>query len=405
MSTPLPTEQIKRSAEQIDQDQNKRLCTPQPQTASRIIYLGGLPKDSTPAIILNHVKGGAIEKFRLVSERSCAFIQFVDITGATNFYNRHCLRGFSVNGVDVKIGWAKDVPIPTELWAAIQNGATRTIFLGAVDSAQFTEHFLTTVFSVFGPLESVRIVSEKKIAFVQYLDISHAIKALEQLGTDEAWQEKRIAFGKDHCVDTSTAEQQANLSTRNANMLMEHTKALFEAASTGNRTVYLGNLPETIQIEMICNSIKEGLVHNLRYLPEKNCIFITFVESTAAQALYQRAAFTGIYIGGSRLKAGWGKSGPIPGKVQSALRRGATRNVYIGGISAECTVEELKKDFSPFGEMEQVNIVREKNIAFVNFLSIEQAMKAVEEIKKEPLYASLRVSFGKDRCNSSSLNK
>ena len=401
----LPTEQVKRSAEQIDQDPSKRLYTPQIQTASRIIYLGGLPKDATPSTILSHVKGGPIEKFRLVPDRSCAFIQFVDIAGATSFYNRHCLRGFSVDGTDVKMGWAKDVPLSSDLYTAIQNGATRTIFLGAVDSAQFTEHFLITVFSVFGPLESVRIVPEKKIAFVQFLDINHAIRALEQLGIDEAWQEKRIAFGKDHCVDNSTPDQQASLSTRNANMLMEHTKALFEAASTGNRTVYLGNLPETIQIEVICSSIKEGLVHNLRYLPEKNCIFITFVETSAAQALYQRAAFTGIYLNGSRLKPGWGKSSPIHATILSALRRGATRNVYIGGISAECTVEELKKDFSPFGEMEQVNIVRDKNIAFVNFLSIEQAIKAVEGIKKEPLYASLRVSFGKDRCNPSNSNK
>ncbi len=79
--------------------------------------------------------------------------------------------------------------------------------------------------------------------------------------------------------------------------------------------------------------------------------------------------------------------------LTNAIKRGASRTVYIGGISESVTPEELRKDFEQYGETEQIRIIRDKNTAFVCFCSIENAIKAIEKAKTDPLYASLKINI------------
>lgn len=387
------------SGHQAYQQHSSSYPSVDPSSYTRTVYLGGLPKGATPSDILQYVKGGLVERFRLVPDKSCAFIDFVDVHGAYLFYNRHCLQRFSIKGTDIKLGWAKSAPLAGDLYAAIQNGATRCIFLGSLDNS-YNEYTLNNEFSVFGPLESIKVLPEKRIAFVQYLSISSAIRAMGEYGKDPRWISKRIAYGKDHCM--SQTSNKPNQEVNNYAIVAEHTIALNDAASAGNRTVYLGNLPEDVSVEELCSSIKTGALHNIRYLPEKNCCFVTFLDPHAAQNLYRNAAFQGMFLKGSKLKPGWGKSGPLSTFLQNAVKRGASRTVYVGGISESVTPEELRKDFEQYGETEQIRIIREKNTAFICFCSIENAIKAIEKTKADPLYSSLKVNFGKDRCNPSS---
>jgi RNA recognition motif-containing protein len=53
---------------------------------------------------------------------------------------------------------------------------------------------------------------------------------------------------------------------------------------------------------------------------------------------------------------------------------------------------------SKFGHLDQVKIVRDKNIGFVHFLSISNAIKVVSELPKDPAWQGRRVNYGKDRC-------
>jgi len=88
--------------------------------------------------------------------------------------------------------------------------------------------------------------------------------------------------------------------------------------------------------------------------------------------------------------------------VAMAVHGGATRNVYVGNIGEgewdNFSEERLRSDFGEFGEIELVNYLKEKNCAFVNFTTIANAMKAIENIKTRPEYVNLRISHGKDRC-------
>ena len=146
--------------------------------------------------------------------------------------------------------------------------------------------------------------------------------------------------------------------------------------------------------------IRGGILQNIKYMPDKNIAFVTFVDPNAALAFYNRGSFEGVVLKGKRLKVGWGKATPLPSPVASAVQAGASRNVYIGAIDESITEDRLRKDFSDFGDIELVNIIPDKNIGFVNFIDILSAVKAVETMKLSPEYARYKINYGKDRCGN-----
>lgn len=171
------------------------------------------------------------------------------------------------------------------------------------------------------------------------------------------------------------------------------------AGNVGNRTLYLGSVHPETTIEEICNVVRGGLLHNIRYIPEKHICFITFVDPTAAAQFYALATLQGLAIHNRRLKIGWGKhSGPLPQGLAMAVTAGASRNVYIGNIDENWPESKLRHDFSEFGEIEQINFLPEKSCAFVNFTNLANAIKAIDGIKEKEEYQKFKVNFGKDRC-------
>ena len=169
----------------------------------------------------------------------------------------------------------------------------------------------------------------------------------------------------------------------------------------GNRTIYLGNIHPETTIEEICNVVRGGLLHHIRYIPDKHICFVTFIDPTAAASFYALSNLQGLMIHNRRLKIGWGKhSGALPPPIALAVSGGASRNVYIGNLDETWTEERLRQDFSEYGEIELVNTLREKSCAFVNFTNIANAIKAIEAIRGKDEYRKFKVNFGKDRCGN-----
>ena len=77
----------------------------------------------------------------------------------------------------------------------------------------------------------------------------------------------------------------------------------------------------------------------------------------------------------------------------------ASRNVYLSNLDDTTTEQSLRDDLSRFGPIDQVKIVRDKNIGFVHFLSIAVAMKVVATLGNEPEWRNKRINYGKDRCS------
>lgn len=131
----------------------------------------------------------------------------------------------------------------------------------------------------------------------------------------------------------------------------------------------------------------------------QSCAFISFLDPTTAAAFHSDAMIRKIRLHEQELRIGWGKPSVVPPPVLMAVQQsGATRNVYLGNLDETVTEQSLRDDLSRFGPIDQVKIVRDKNIGFVHFLSIAVAIKVVQTLVTEPEWATKRINFGKDRC-------
>lgn len=393
---------------------------------SRTVYLGNLPPETTAEEILGHVRSGQIESVRLLPDKNCAFISFLDSSSATHFHSDAILKKLSIKGNDIKIGWGKPSQVPTSVALAVQqSGASRNVYLGNLGE-DVSEEELREELGKFGPIDTIKIVKEKSIAFVHFLSISNAIKAVTQLPQEPNWQPpKRVYYGKDRCAYVSKTQQQnaaqylgiapgyahvLNSADRDliSNALAQQSVAAAAVATTaggvnnlGNRTVYLGNIHPETTIEEICNVVRGGLLHHIRYIPDKHICFVTFIDPTSAASFYALSNVQGLMIHNRRLKIGWGKhSGALPPAIALAVSGGASRNVYIGNLDETWTEERLRQDFSAYGEIELVNTLREKSCAFVNFTNIANAIKAIEGMRGREEYRRFKINFGKDRCGN-----
>lgn len=103
---------------------------------------------------------------------------------------------------------------------------------------------------------------------------------------------------------------------------------------------------------------------------------MSFLDAPTAAQFYADAVVKKLSLHGQELKIGWGKPSPVPSQVTLAIQQSnASRNVYLGGLDENMTEEQLRDDLSRFGLIDQVKIVRDKNIGFVHFLSISVATK------------------------------
>ncbi|GAC98020.1 putative RNA binding protein [Pseudozyma hubeiensis SY62] len=407
---------------------------------NRTVYVGNLPADASVDELLNLVKFGPIENVRILPEKNCAFISFLDGSTATAFHADACVKKVSLHNQELKIGWGKPSQChPAVLMAVQQNQASRNVYVGQLDESA-SEQSLRDDLSRFGPIDQVKIVRDKNIGFIHFLSIQTAIKVVATLPTEPAWTGKRVSYGKDRCAYVPKSQQQnqahnnqaaalglaaaaslgyptafagagataADNGRSPANSVFGPAAAMMGANVTaleqlGNRTIYLGNIhPETTTAE-ICNHIRGGVLQNIRFIPEKHIAFVTFVDPNAALAFFHLASYSGIMIHNRRLKIGWGKhSGPLSPAIQFAVQAGGSRNVYVGNIDDPdfLTEEKIRNDFSQYGEIETVNSLREKNCAFANFTNIQSAIKCIEGMKSHPDYQNVKISYGKDRCGN-----
>ncbi|TGZ80040.1 hypothetical protein EX30DRAFT_67969 [Ascodesmis nigricans] len=393
---------------------------------SRTVYLGNIPPETSAEEILGHVRSGQIESVRLLPDKNCAFISFLDSSSATHFHSDAILKKLAIRGQDIKVGWGKPSQVPTSVAIAVQqSGASRNVYLGNLPE-EVTEEELREDLGKFGPIDTVKIVREKAIGFVHFLSIGNAIKAVNQLPQEPKWQTpRRVYYGKDRCAYVSKTQQQnaaqyLGIAPGYAHLLNNADKEMISTAlaqqsaaaaavatsagginNLGNRTVYLGNIHPETTIEEICNVVRGGLLHHIRYIPDKHICFVTFIDPTAAASFYALSNIQGLMIHNRRLKVGWGKhSGALPPAIALAVSGGASRNVYVGNLDETWTEERLRQDFSEYGEIELVNTLREKSCAFVNFTNIANAIKAIEAVRGREEYKRFKINFGKDRCGN-----
>ncbi|KAG1469825.1 hypothetical protein G6F56_003035 [Rhizopus delemar] len=170
---------------------------------------------------------------------------------------------------------------------------SRSLWVGNIDSA-VTIEILTQVFSMFGPIESVRLLLEKECAFINFFHIEDAIRAKEDVLTHMGGRIGncivRIGFGKADAAVTETNVSQPT------------------------RALWLGNIPVNTtpaSLQSIFGTF--GAIESVRVLSHKNCGFINFESAddavAARDALLQNKIFA---PGFSAARVGFAKIPPTP---------------------------------------------------------------------------------------------
>jgi RNA recognition motif-containing protein len=393
----------------------------------RTVYLGNISSDLSVSDIIDHVKTGPIQAIRPLPEKNGMFITFLDASDAAQFYHEFQRNRLTIHGHELKIGWGKPSIMTASVQNALQNGASRNVYLGLLDDS-ISEQYLRDDLSRFGHIEHVKIIAEKHIAFIHFLCITNAVKCVNTLPTESKWQFKRVNYGKDRCSRYQHQHQQQqklvllsptapfqHQTTNSAYDLftglpiiyhhhhhIDHTDSSSNNSSIGlaNRTVYLGNIHPDTTAEDICNVVRGGILSQIRFMPDKHIAFVTFVDTNVASMFISQSTQQCLVVKNRRLKVGWGKPSALPIHVYQAVQHGGSRNVYIGNIDESITEEKLKHDFSEYGDIELVNTLKEKNCAFVNFTSIAGAVRAIDGIRSKEEYKKFRINYGKDRCGN-----
>ncbi|KAI8332765.1 hypothetical protein BD560DRAFT_51516 [Blakeslea trispora] len=375
---------------------------------NRSIYLGNVTEELSAHDILQCVHQGALEQFRIHKERYCAFLTFLDAKAANAFFQAYTTKKFVVKGIVLGVNWALPKAISPALQIQLDAGATRNVYLGRLEETDTVES-ITLKLKKFGPIEHIRLIRAQNIAFVHFLSILSAIKCNSTLRLEPDWRGKYVGYGRDHCTDVFTQYNSA-LGVSPQKLLRNSRDLPYEPMDEDpiennltniKRTVYFGNIHSEATPEDLCNVIKGGNVLKIQFFKATQNAFVTFFDEESAERVYQHFERYQVTIRGRKLKLGWGKLSSISPRTAFAIKNGASRNLYIGGIDpAIYTVDKLRKDFSDYGELEQVNVLKDNNTAFVNFLSLNDAMTALVAIKTKPDYADIKVSYGKDRCGN-----
>ncbi|KAL0947115.1 hypothetical protein HGRIS_013250 [Hohenbuehelia grisea] len=201
------------------------------QTPTRSLWIGNLDSSVTSEQLI-HVFApyGAIESLRLLPEKECGFVNFVDqadaIRAKEDVLNR--LGGFigMPNGQTVRIGFGKadSAPVapakgsspapavnasstakqsstnaPSGMEAQLQSSPTRALWIGSIPSTT-TPATILSVFSPFGPIESARVLTHKNCGFINFERLDDAVRARKALnGRDVLGSDVgaiRIGFAK-----------------------------------------------------------------------------------------------------------------------------------------------------------------------------------------------------------------
>jgi RNA recognition motif-containing protein len=224
-------------------------------------------------------------------------------------------------------------------------------------------------------------------------------------------------------------------------------------SGTPSQTIWLGGVPPDCtseELRQLCEPY--GTVEDIRILREKQCAFVRYSDMASSERAHRE--LVNATIRGVRLRIGWGRvdrrdqeaqqrEGSVAQRPEGSRypgdgRGGAvtippansnantgsggggggsnsgnatagggtsytgpgsqvpTRSLWIGNLDRSVSEQDLREVFSPFGTLERIKIISEKNCAFVDFETLESALAAKRSCQGKLLKGrEMRINFGK----------
>jgi RNA recognition motif-containing protein len=163
-----------------------------------------------------------------------------------------------------------------------------------------------------------------------------------------------------------------------------------------SRSLWIGNLDPNLSEDEIRECFeKYGDVESLRLLPEKECAFVNYEHIEDAMAAKEN--MQGTPLGNTILRVRFGKVETVSSSSSVLLDSQPTCALWIGNVSGELdqdyVSQQLYQLFSPFGEIVFLRVLRQKNCAFINFRSEEEATNAKKSLSGR-LLGKLPIKIG-----------
>jgi RNA recognition motif-containing protein len=187
-----------------------------PQQPSRSVYLGNIPETATEIDLQGMANMyGELESVRVMPDKHCAFVNFVQESSATAFMAQ-ASAGYPilVLGMPVRVGWAKPQGQDRGMGGGVAGGPyagapmpargpppqqpSRAVYMGNVPDTA-TDADIIPLASTYGQLESVRVMPEKHCAFVNFMQESSATAFMAQAEANQVFvcgQVVRVGWGK-----------------------------------------------------------------------------------------------------------------------------------------------------------------------------------------------------------------
>lgn len=110
-----------------------------------------------------------------------------------------------------------------------------------------------------------------------------------------------------------------------------------------------------------------GHIESVDIKRNTNCAFVQF--DVANQATAALEALQGHKLAGWSLLIGYAvqqdsrNAAPVATNIDAT----ATRHLFIGNLTGNITEEDLRRTFSPYGEIEKIRILHDKGFGFIDF--------------------------------------
>lgn len=397
---------------------------------SKTVFLGNVPTDIHPKLIFDSIgRPGPIEALRILPLKRCAFLDFVNEQDAVNFLSTKKIitlrEKINEQTIILAVKPAKASLTAAPLKSAIRCGATRNIYLGGWHNSEV--ELRKTVEATGGDIDTIKVFEERNLAFVHLTSISQAIKTINDL--EKKYPAVKINYGDDRCSNHANSKKRPSINnTESVNVQRDgedgedgelinepnnkrekkdhNTDNSKDSGEKHKRTIFLSGIHPDTTLEDLCNVIRGGNLESIRLLKEKNTAFISFVEAEAATNFYEHASTKGLFIRGDVVKrVSWADVRILSSTLQMALKKGATRTLYLGNLDPSAfSKERLREIGEAFGVVESARLIRDKNNssttckAFISFGELKDAVLAVQVLQSDESYKECRIGYGKDRC-------
>ncbi|CAO2821827.1 unnamed protein product [Amaranthus hypochondriacus] len=245
-----------------------------------------------------------------------------------------------------------------------------------------TESDLAQLFGKYGLLDEITCYASRTYAFVYFKRVEDAVAAKDAL-------QGFLLYGTSIKIE-------------------------FAKPAKPSKHLWVGGFGSSLTREKLEDELsKFGRIEELKFIRDRNIALVDFVRLEDASAAVKN--LNGFQIGDDCIRVdflrshpakreqsdfhdvgqfkGMGDSSwintdvmrgyPYPESTNSGHKRleaKPSRHVWIGGFGSSVTREKLEKELRKFGRIEELNFNRDRNIAFVDFVRLEDALAAVKNM-------------------------